>query len=1054
VTRVEADSYVEAFEAARARDGGADFAAHLPGRDHPLYQPVLRELACVELELSRVRGQARRLEDYRAAYPELFEDRECLAALAYQEYRLRRESGEDVGPAEYRERYGLDTDGWPEPRGGAAGPGELRQDWREQAAALYENYRRVEETRVTSASFFGSVEHADLLLELQRGDSQTARLFADAVPRPEAGADFAGFRLVRELGRGTFGRVFLAEQTGLADRLVALKVGDCLVGESQTLARVQHTNIVPIYSAHQAGPLQAVCMPYLGATTLQDVLDQMRRQGGAPGGGNAVWNTLHRQTAATRTDPDQEPPAHADGRTLAPARPAPAALEGLRALSHVRAVLWIGARLADGLGHAHERGILHRDLKPANVLLGDDGTPLLLDFNLSADVRLRGGLPALLGGTLLYMAPEHLETFQGGTRPVDARSDVYALGLVLYELLTGRPPFPAHEGPLREQIPRLIADRLAGAPAVRPYNRTVTPAVEALLRRCLDPDPDHRYQSARHLQEDAQRQLDDLPLRHTPEPSLRERGRKWARRHPRLTWAGGAAALAMLLLAVGQLYLFQSRQLARVEAANALHHFREEVRDAEILLSLPAPDQAELAEGEELCRRALARYGLPDQSAWERTPAFANLPPDEQAEVRGDCGELLLLLVRPVSLRAAGGVGLEEALRLNALAETCFREADSQRVLVWQRARLVRLAGREEEARELSARAEAAPPRARRDYFLLGGEKAGQGHLREALRLLREAGRLAPDRAAVWTARGACHAALGQFDKAAACFETSVALRPDFWRGYLWRGQANLELKDHESARDDFAAALRLRPDFAPAHFLRALARLGLKDFRGADEDLTRALELDPGHTRLYFTRSRVRALTGDRDGARRDFAEGLRREPADELSWTARGEARLGTDPRAALADFDAALRLNPWSRNAAQNKAHVLAEKLGRTGEAVAVLDRLVERYPDFVPARAGRGVLLARLGQRERALQDAGEALRRDTGALNLYQAACVYALTSRQEPGDRLEAFRLLARALKTGFGADLLETDPDLASLRHLPEFRGLVELARAFRKAD
>src|SRR5437763_3618638 len=106
------------------------------------------------------------------------------------------------------------------------------------------------------------------------------------------------------------------------------------------------------------------------------------------------------------------------------------ALEGS---TYIEAVLWIGAGLAAGLAHAHEHGILHRDLKPANVLLTDDGQPMLLDFNLAQDTKQASGASAAsVGGTLPYMAPEHLEAFRGADRAVDARSDVYGLGVILY----------------------------------------------------------------------------------------------------------------------------------------------------------------------------------------------------------------------------------------------------------------------------------------------------------------------------------------------------------------------------------------------------------------------------------------------------------------------------------------------------------------------------------------------------------------------------------------------------------------------------------------------
>src|SRR5205823_12521901 len=99
----------------------------------------------------------------------------------------------------------------------------------------------------------------------------------------------------------------------------------------------------------------------------------------------------------------------------------------LEGLSYVGAVLWLGAQLADGLAHAHARGILHRDLKPANVLLTDDGRPMLLDFNLAEDTKLRGSAAdrAAVGGTLPYMAPEHIEAFRATVGRLDGRCDVY-----------------------------------------------------------------------------------------------------------------------------------------------------------------------------------------------------------------------------------------------------------------------------------------------------------------------------------------------------------------------------------------------------------------------------------------------------------------------------------------------------------------------------------------------------------------------------------------------------------------------------------------------------
>src|SRR5262249_54898615 len=144
------------------------------------------------------------------------------------------------------------------------------------------------------------------------------------------------------------------------------------------------------------------------------------------------------------------------------------------------------------------------------------------------------------------------------------------------------------------------------------------------------------------------------------------------------------------------------------------------------------------------------------------------------------------------------------------------------------------------------------------------------------------------------------------------------------------------------------------------------------------EQDVTRALEMEPAAAELYFVRAEIREHNGDRAGAERDRAEGLRREPSDVNGWIDRGYARLGRDPKGALADFEKALELNPRSGQALQNKAHVLSEHLGRTAEAVAVLNKAVAQYPGYVHARLGRAVLLARLGKRTEAHADAREAL----------------------------------------------------------------------------
>ena len=1011
------------YERAQEQDGGADLTQFLPPPGHPLYQAVLRELVRLDLEYGWQRGRPLALSAYERRFPELFADPASLQELTFEEYRLRCQAGEQPSPRDYQLRYGVNTLGWPIPTAAAAaGP----------------------------AAFSSTgAEPQPLCPSRQALDSL-----------PEIGGEFLGFRLLAELGRGAFGRVFLAEQADLAGRPVALKVTADAFGESQALAQLQHSHIVPIYSLHRRPPFQAVCMPYFGPTSLADVLREVRGRSTFPSSGKELVSTLDttRSRVAWPAEPEVGKPesggrGSGTRRQLASRTPVsqfqPPAQRSLPRvllanLSYAEAVLWIGARLADGLAHAHERGILHLDLKPANVLLTDEGQPMLLDFNLSEDTKRRPLTAPAAGGTLPYMAPEQLKAFAGRPAALDGRCDLYALGIILFELLTGKHPFPLPLSPGAEAVPGMLRERLGPPPSLRCWNAAVTPAVESIVHRCLEPLRKWRYQSARDLQEDLERQLHNRPLRHAPDRSPRERARKWLRRHPRL-----ASAATLLVFSAGLLFLLLSalnsrgQRLETFEAAETFRQFRREAREVQFhFLNNRAGERAGLDDAVDHCRHLLGRYGVLDDPSWQQTKSVRALGAGERRQLAEEVGELLLLWARMTVLRAEGKAALEEALRLNRQAEGCYPPPAVPRVVWLQRADLLTQLGRDGETRELLAQASGAP-RSARDLALAAAESAARGRYVEALARLEEATRRDPRSFWAWLDRGLCHDHLGQHAEAAACYGTCIALEPGFAPLFFKRGLACARLGKHREAAADFDQVVRLQPSLLEAHVNRALARTALGQHRAALADLTHALDRGAPYTRIYFIRATVRARLGDAEGAARDRREGLRRRPADEQSWLARGVARVARDPEGALADFEAALALNPRSLDALRNRAYVLSERLDRRAEAVKVLDRLVQLYPDFVRGRGDRGVLLARLGKRPQALADAAECLKRSNEPFTHYQVAGIYALTSRQHDGDRARALRHLSAALRRGCGFDLLDSDPDLDPLRDAPEFRRL-----------
>ena len=895
-----------------------------------------------------------------------------------------------------------------------------------------------------------------------------ARLQTAIHNMPKAGDEFVGFKLVKELGRGSFGRVFLAAQKELGGRPVALKVSADLTGESRTLARLQHTNIVPVYSVHHDGVLQAVCMPYFGRTTLADVISRCRSAPTLPATGLDLVNTLKGggQTTRPNSHPDAAPrpdsalpPDEPDTRT-------DAVFARLARMSYPEAVCWLVERAADGLAHAHERGVLHRDVKPANVLLTDDGQPMLLDFGVAEELAARAtAAGGRAGGTIPYMAPEHLAEVRGDGPGVDHRSDIYSLGVVLFELLTGRHPFrqPPAGAELDAELPALLAERQAWVPDVRRLNPAVPADLEAVVRTCVAADPARRYQSAADLRDDLERHRRNEPLRVAPEPGVGTRARKWMRRHPRAAaqLAVTAGVIAALALSVGTIEAWKrldaeraeraerdgeyARQQAAARAARTFADFQADFRRSKYLLAGQVTNPVTRTSGIARMTAAVDRY-RPADPGWHRRPAVADLPADTRAELRVALAEAYLFLARGVMTAApADPDRLADAARYNRLAEAVLDGSPPRAVLV-QRAELLAQLDEAEAAAAAERVANATPLVTADDHYLQAHEWSGKGRYADAVPLFRKAVTLDPAHYWAHFGLGFAYAQTGRPADARGCYTAAIALRPEFVWAYRNRGLAALNMAAFDDAVADLDRVVDLEPDFLPARLDRAQALDGAGNRRAALADLAVILD-EPDtaglHVRAYLLRARVRRALGDATGAAADADAGFRITPTDEVGWLVRAHARLDSDPAAALADLERAVKLNPKSIAGWQNTAYIL-DKQRRDAECLPVLDRLIELAPGVALYRGGRAVLLARTGRTDEAVRVVTEVVARQPTASTLYQATSVYSLASRTRPEHKAEAMRYLTACVRSGQNLDELRADKDLDPLRDEPEFRTLV----------
>jgi serine/threonine protein kinase/predicted Zn-dependent protease len=886
---------------------------------------------------------------------------------------------------------------------------------------------------------------------------------------PDVGDEVFGFRLCRALGEGAFARVFLAEQADLAGRPVVLKISDSEGTEPQTLAQLLHTNIVPIYSLHEdrAAGLRAVCMPYLGGASLSAVLARLWADSPRPVLGEQFVRALE-AVESPRPDLLQKGETTAGPGATRDGSPSPGGAAGqagatplaaLRASSYERAAAGIVAQLAEGLQHAHQRGILHRDIKPSNVLIGAEGQPLLLDFNL-AQAEHEDPAHATIGGTIAYMAPEHLRALVGRTpnliRQADNRSDIYSLGMVLAEMLTGHRPFDqsGSYSALPLQIEAMALERSKAVPSIRRERPDLSWGLESIVRKCLAADPSQRYQQADHLADDLRRLLEDRPLKHAPELSRAEQARKFARRHPRLTSSTMVAgAAAILLLAIGSALAASRSQLADSRIRDLVREHDAGVMRALCLVNTRLDMQDHLREGIAACERTLALFGAPEDPDWDRHSAWHRLGTAERRRVAEDRRELLLLLAAARVRRAAEGKeSADEALRLLDRAESIPGLLPS-RALWLDRAAYWTLRGEAERASSARRRAEQTPATTAQDHYLIAlslARQSGPERLRTAIVELDEALRLSPRHYWSLVQRGICHLERGELVEAAGDFGQCTGIWPEFAWGYFNRGCALDRTGSKAAAILDYTTAIERDPGLIAAYVNRGLARLELKQHAPALADFDRACALGAGDA--VVSAGRGVALEGlgrhgEADAAFHDgfaHSDGLPAPARARLAW-AYGFAISARDPDRARGAFNDALRHDPRNAQALYGRA-MIAMVQGKDAEALRDFDRAIEADSGRMEARRYRAILLARRGDWDPAIREINRCLEREPrSSATLYAAACVLARAH-----DRIgtaatagQALDLLERALAEGADPAKAAEDPDLASIRRLPRFRRL-----------
>ena len=734
------------------------------------------------------------------------------------------------------------------------------------------------------------------------------------------------YRIERELGRGGQGTVYL----GVDDRLgrkVALKTLSAawaaspaallrFAKEARVLASLDHPGLCSVFEAASAGGLPFIAMRYIDGESLAERIA---------------------------------------GRKELPVGP------------ELAADLVLMEKTARATHAAHEAGVIHRDLKPGNILLDGEGNPVVLDFGLAYAADEAGGALTATGdllGTPAYMAPE-----QTGDGTVDRRTDVHALGVVLFELLTGRRPF---EGKTRAAL--LAAVRETPAPDPRRLNPAVSEDLRTVVAKALAKSPADRYATALAFADDLRRVRLFEPVAARPISAFGRLAR-WARRRPAAAGLGAVLTLGVPVLGVfaGWYYtnqpILEERRIAEelerelgAGFGRLITQFKPEPLAALVHFERAAairPSSLEAAAGAAFARLMLrnpaaALRGLDAfRTAHGASPAIDRLRADAIAQTGRTAEAAALAATLPPPLAAVDC--FIEGVRAAKLAESAAGSSAEERAVAWFEAAIQRSPVRRRLYVERLATsvgrtklAESAARAAATARLVLGGWEgeaaAGWALVRSdakgAMDAFERAAKLNPDYA-IETGLGAVFLESGRLEEAARVLKACAERRGDDATAFMNWSLVENERGDFETARKAAARAAALRPDVADFHYAEARALRRLDREADALESLRRAVKAEPSHVVARTELSRSLRILGDGPGALREARKATELDPKFAPAWTMVGDAAgMVGDHAGITAAYEEALKIEPranyalWAAN-----AHA---KLGRKDDAAAFLDR----------------------------------------------------------------------------------------------------------------
>ena len=856
-----------------------------------------------------------------------------------------------------------------------------------------------------------------------------------ASPPTQLPQQLGEYRLLREVGRGGMGVVYEALQESLG-RHVALKVLplnplvrteqlERFRREARAAARLHHTNIVPVFGVGEDQGIHYYAMQFIQGQGLDAVLDEVRRLRSKDGitiGSEPVTfvaqgmlsGRFHCTGHATEIAGQADLPSSLPELTAQPSTKHAAASPGSSGFSssvniqgpYYASVARIGLQVAEALEYAHGQGVVHRDIKPSNLLLDTEGRVWITDFGLAkaedVDAMTQSGA---IVGTMRYMAPE---CFQG---QADARSDVYALGATLYELLTLRPAFDQpYRGTLADEI--LHREPLP----LRKVDPRIPRDLETSVMKALAKEPERRYATAKEMAEDLRRFLADRPIRARRTP-WRERAWRWCRRNPAVAGLLGLAS-ALILVITGGTGLIARDRAAREESIQRERLAREQALDQAVARTLaetgPLMEQEKWAEGLATVDRAdklLAAAGRlerparllalrKDLSMADRLEDIYRAPqrnlevivlasshkrtePMEQPGQASGAEEFYWGHEQDRGFARAFqefGIdidGLEPAEAAARIGSTNIHEALVRALDQWAPLRRRARGTKDRGWQKLVVIARRADPDKWRNRF----RDASLLRDRQALERLADAGALRDVPPATLWLLGIELMELGAKDKAMAVLRQAQHQYPDDYRineHLAFYSRTQFRPPRHDDALRFYMIAAALRPRMPRGHRAIADVLRDKGDFADAIAEYSRVIELTADDANAWHYRAFCYYQLRKYDQVLADLNKAIELETKNKMAWYNRGYTYNDLHQHdKAIADFSKAIELDPKFPAAWRLRGQIHRE-LRQYDKAIADFTKDIEFNAKPVSSLVSRGHCYNQFHEHNKALADLNNAI----------------------------------------------------------------------------